>query len=523
MFKNYQSFLYKFDLIGANPQLFIFNDRRYKTIFSSITSIIIVLVSIIFGILSLNEYLKYENPIIVYSKDNDSKTQRIISIKDTILLFQLVDTSYNVINKDIAYYLGDFSIIFDNGTYENNKLEIENCEIGKNIDIKYKDYINEKYTFERKIEDFYCISFKDDNNKSLFYYPNIGYSYITLYIILKNNSKYTPEKIQSLIVSESDLIDHKNKYNPVNQNFDYHFTAAYSSLEYTNINYNFQFIKYESDNGLIYKKSKIENGISFSDMTSFRTIQNNYDLKKNFEKNNDFEIGRVTLGINKSYYDNYKRSYPRLQSLLAEIMSVVSLLFEIGRLVSYILCDKKMSKDIIKSILNKNGKNILNRDNSYIINNKLIDYRKNEKPKGEIGKSESEEKTKISSPSIDRNDISEENKIKNKNIKNEKYLQKTIINNAFKKINYYHIFKSLFCFKDNKTKFINLCHNIIIEEMSIETMLKRFNNLERIYLSFLSEVNNDNIMDIKSNRYNEILNYIYRFNDEIKNDKTNNE
>ena len=101
--------------------------------------------------------------------------------------------------------------------------------------------------------------------------------------------------------------------------------------------------------------------------------------------------------------------------------------------------------------------------------------------------------------------------------------KKTIINNAFKKINYYHIFKSLFCFKDNKTKFINLCHNIIIEEMSIETMLERFNNLEKIYLSFLSEVNNDNIMDIKSNRYNEILNYIYRFNDEIKNDKTNNE
>ena len=59
--------------------------------------------------------------------------------------------------------------------------------------------------------------------------------------------------------------------------------------------------------------------------------------------------------------------------------------------------------------------------------------------------------------------------------------------------------------------------------MSIETMLERFNNLERVYLSFLSEVNNDNIMDIKSNRYNEILNYIYRFNDEIKNDKTNNE
>ena len=61
-------------------------------------------------------------------------------------------------------------------------------------------------------------------------------------------------------------------------------------------------------------------------MTSFRNIQDDYDLKKDNKEFNDLEIGRITLGINKSYYDNYKRTYPRLKTLVAEIMSVISLL-----------------------------------------------------------------------------------------------------------------------------------------------------------------------------------------------------
>ena len=516
MFKNCQSFLYRFDLIGINPQLLIFNNSRYKTIFSSIISIIIIIVSIIFGILSFSEYLKFENPIIVYSKDNDSKTKRVISIKDTLLMFQLIDTTnpFTIINKDIAYYSAEHSILFDNETYINTLLTVENCEIGKNIDLKYKKYFDEKNLFRRKIEDFYCINL-NNLNKSLFYYPNIGYSYITLYIIFKNNSNYIPEKIQSLIVSESDLIDHNNKSNPISHNFDYHFTAAFSSVEYTKINYHFQFIKYESDNGLIYKKSKTLNGISFSDMTSFRNIQDDYDLKRDYKESSDLNIGRITLEINKSHYDNYKRTYPRLQTLLAEIMSVISLLFEIGRIITSILCNKKMSKNIIKSILNKNEKDFINIKNSNKIYNTFNNLQKKvNSSERNIRKNESDEKTSMS-VRIDKNDINEENRTKVRNLQNK------IINDIFKKINYYNIFKSLFCFKDNKTKFIDLCHNIIIEDMSIEIILERFYNLERIYSLVLNEesIDNDNCFFFKHNRYNEILKYIFKLNNEIKTNK----
>ena len=212
---------------------------------------------------------------------------------------------------------------------------------------------------------FYCISSKHENI-SLFYSPIIGYSYINLFVVYKNNTECIPEKIQSLIVTECDLIDNNNKYKPISQNFDHHYTTAYNSYEYTKINYNFQYIKYESDNGLLYKDSEILEGTSFSDMTFFTTIDDNYILNKN----NISQMAIITFSINKSNYDNYKRSYPRFQSLLADVMSVVSLLFEIGRQISLILCDKKMSKDIIKNFFNKNNSNI-NYRNIININNKF--------------------------------------------------------------------------------------------------------------------------------------------------------
>ena len=487
MLKNLRAFLYIFDLIGMNPQLLIFNNRRYKTIFSSILSIIIIIFSIAFAIFSLTEYLKYESPIIVYTKDNDMKTRREMILKNTILMFQLIDsTNYLKINDSIAYYKGSYSVMFDNGTYDSFDLTIEKCEIGKNINIKYKDFIDGKYKFERNIEEFYCIN--NENNISLFYHPNIGYSYITLYIKIKNNL-FAPEKIQSLIVSENDLIDHNNKSCPINNNFNYYFTSAYSSSELTKIVFNNQYIKYDSDEGLFYKDSNILSGISFSDMSFTRTVKAYDELK-------DALIAEIKFEMNKSYYDNYKRTYSRLQSLLADVMSVVNLLFEIGRQISLILCSKNMSKDIIQNILNEYEKNKLNHEKK--INKKI----KN--------KNETSERNKIKNELENSNITNYLNKEKN-NLKTEKNNKILSIKRTIKKINYFHILKSYLCFRDKKTKLINIIHNIINEDMCIEKILGRFYNLERIFHHF-SKKEKENYEFFDNRRLSEIKKYILKNN-----------
>jgi hypothetical protein len=324
-----------------------------------IISLNIIIFSVFFTIYSLVQYFKFESPIISYTKGNDKSTRREFLLKDTFLMFQLIDsTSINHIDESIAYFESTYTTIYDNGKVENGNLIIEKCELGKNIDLKFKNFIVGKSNFGRPVEDFYCFS-PNNGNLSLFYYPDIGYNIIDLQIVFKNNTYYIPEKIQSLIVSENNLIDHNNKSNPLSNSFDYHPTPSFSSSQFTTVNYNFQFIKYESDDGYFFKDSRNFNGISFSDMTFFNSYNDNYNIEKHLKENNRANIGNIEFSLNRSNYDNYKRSYQRLQSLLAEIMSVISLIFEIGRQISGFFCKKSMSKDIIETLINRDKKNLL--------------------------------------------------------------------------------------------------------------------------------------------------------------------
>ena len=209
--------------------------------------------------------------------------------------------------------------------------------------------------------------------------------------------------------------------------------------------------------------------------------------------------------MNKSYYDNYKRTYSRLQSLLADVMSVVNLLFEIGRQISLILCSKNMSKDIIQNILNEYEKNKLNHEKK--INKKI----KN--------KNETSERNKIKNELENSNITNYLNKEKN-NLKTEKNNKILTIKRTIKKINYFHVLKSYLCFKDKKTKLINIIHNIINEDMCVEKILERFYNLERIFHHF-SKKEKENYEFFDNKRLSEIKKYILKNNyNELRKNKS---
>ena len=162
-----RTILITFDLIGSSPQLYMFNNKRYKSFFSSSISILIILFSIIFAIFSLFDYLKYQSPIVAFSKDSDLNTERQIFLKDMFLILQIVDSStLNYVKDSVAYLKAQFTEIYDNGNISGIPLKIERCKVGKNINIKFKDIIEDKYKFERAIEDFYCV-------KTIFHYTSI--------------------------------------------------------------------------------------------------------------------------------------------------------------------------------------------------------------------------------------------------------------------------------------------------------------------------------------------------------------
>ena len=482
-----QSFFYFFDLVGTSPELYIFLNNRYKTIFSTILSIIIIFFSIFFTLYSLVEFFKYDSPIISYSKGNDKKTKREFSLKDSFLMFELIDsTTVENINNSTAYFESDYRIIYENGSIDAGNIEIERCELGKNIDMKFKDFIKDKSNFGRSLEEFYCFG-SNNSNISLFYYPDIGYNIIRLHIIFRNISEYIPEKVQALIVSQINLIDHSNKNNPISYSFEYHPTQSFSSFQYTSIQYNFQYIKYESDDGYFFKNSKILNAISFFDMNYFNALRDDYNLEKNLKEDSSSTVGIVEFSINRSYYDSYQRSYQRLQSLLADIMSVIILLFEIGNQIANFFCEKNMKKDIVEDLIFKDKKYSGKRKNFNV--NKIITqnseiYLEPNKKRYES----SDQINKINKEEISKNEnIKSDEKLEKSNDKintfNENNKMKKVIENnkELKKINYFHILVSYLCFKNKKSEIINLCDDIITEDLCVERILKRLYNLERFY------------------------------------------
>ena len=96
-------------------------------------------------------------------------------------MIKIVDSSsIESINNSIAYFESDYRIVYENGTFEVGNIEVERCELGKNIDKKYKDFIEDKSNFGRPLEEFYCFGSKN-KNISLFYYPDVGYNNILIF------------------------------------------------------------------------------------------------------------------------------------------------------------------------------------------------------------------------------------------------------------------------------------------------------------------------------------------------------
>ena len=84
-----------------------------------------------------------------------------------------------------------------------------------------------------------------------------------------------------------------------------------------------------------------------------------------------------------------------------------------------------------------------------------------------------------------------------------------------KEIKFPHIIKSFLCFKDEKSQFINSCCNIITKDISIERILERFYNLEKINY-YLSNEEKRKLKHIKNKKFLKIDKKIDEINGEIE-------
>ena len=478
-----KSLLLKTDFIGFIPQLRILEETRYKSLFSSILSIIIIIFSVAFVFYSFVDYLN-QNPNVLYYKNNDLITNKTYTISNSLLMFQnsflCLSNNYSD-ESNLTITAHDFNhIYFDN-------IEYEPCELGKNLDMKYKDIVEEFESIENeKISDYFCLNF-NGKDFTLFNSQNMN-SELERHLQFELGSSCEKYILLFDLITQNDFIEHRNRINPLAPYYQKHRILTFSRPANLVINYNY--IKYETDDGYIFSNKKDINGIGISNT-------NSYD-KNDFINNILF----IDFKMNGASYDYYQRSFIKFQAFLADVMSLINLLITISKIISEFLLNKKMNKDIIRYILTSNdiNKNNIAKDkqiheifdNNYDKNrNRIIDI------------------PKTTDSSIE---ISTKSDLENKNEN---------INIIMKNLKINSIIKSFFCCKDKKTKIINLCEGIVEKDICIERILKRLylieNEFDILKNENFFEIQNiiDNISEESNKKKNNKIEKISKKNKEV--------
>jgi len=481
--------LLKYDFIGAVPEFRVLDETRYKSIFSSILSILLIIFSIVFVIYSFIEYLN-QNPKIEYYKNNDNSTNKTFLISDSLLMFQFPFICYsNLSVKPTAEIIS-----FIEGEFKD--FTLEPCELGKNLNPKYKELIEKFEKIESwKLENFYCINY-NGSNVTLYSHPSLAYINEN-YLIFKLSSECQNFFLNLILVTENDFIDHTNTDNPI---VPYYQKNQYMVLhnDETDIEYNYQYIKYESDNGIFFNDKTTLNGIGVHSSNS----NNRNDLYDH--------ILNINFRMNSANYDLYRRTFIKFQSFLADVMSLINLLITISKVVTEFLLYKKMHKDIIKYIITSNNNIKENKIGKEIFQNKLKSKKifdiydcKGEKFEKKINQNQIIEGKVNSKISLE---------VHNKDCTLEMENEDKNIIKVMKILNITNIIKSFFCLKDRKLKLINLCNDIVNKDICIERILKRLYTLENQYNSLIEE---DSSKSFINSDISKIKNIIKRINNEV--------
>ena len=236
MAKTFKSILFKLDFIGIIHQLIILNNNIYKSIFSSIFSIIVIIFSAAFGIYSFIEFIN-QDPTIDYYKTNDFITNKTIEISDSFIMFQIEALDYN--NEAITNL--SFESDYSNDIDLQILLIVEPCQFGKNIDLKYQKLFEDYEKREKEtISNYFCINF-NNNNISFFHHPNNnGNQNFLRLIIYSNDYNCNSQSFQLKIITENDIIDHNNKENPIIPYYFYNIIDFFNISEIASLKYDFQ-------------------------------------------------------------------------------------------------------------------------------------------------------------------------------------------------------------------------------------------------------------------------------------------
>jgi hypothetical protein len=144
----------------------------------------------------------------------------------------------------------------------------------------------------------------------------------------------------------SSSIDHYNHDQPLQDTFHtrkikitYDFVYSYYEI--------FKLTKYTSDNGRVFEDKNITKGSEYNDSNSYILI----NLKESSNLGIEGAFTLIHINLNEKAQDNYTRTYPKLQSLVANIGGVIKAITFVCSFFIELISPGIMSLDIANNFI----------------------------------------------------------------------------------------------------------------------------------------------------------------------------
>ena len=517
---NYLDYLF---IYGIKQDFYVNHSIKYRTLFSSILSILSLILILFYIVFFGRNIFLYNNPISNQIELNYNIPNTInLSQSNFFFAFALLNNNYsNYIDPSIyeveAFYI---QITKDPITNNSNKnlisLDINLCD---NLDFKFEN----NYLKTISLSQIYCI--KNISNIILNGNHKMDYwNYILINFKYCTNKSYckSKEEIKEILkdnyieIYTSDInINPDNFKKPVSL----YIINSYSSI-LQNINKeiwillkSFEFIM---DNGLIMTNKKKKKYNIFHKM--IETITNN--------TNNDSIFMSTMISASSSKFI-YTRTYRKIGSIISDITSFSRFTLVIGNILSCLI-DKVYYRHYILSFFDSDEKKLkkylttksMNINNSYFNNNSINNYNNysHEKINNFVSSNKLElpkminnikNITKVNKSFNLKNEYKVENFIKKNTMVNNIIENKYTHMNLLKQITICNIIKKILC---EKKEIIKNFRNISIY-FEVIRYLKIFKDINIIQKTIFGEAEKKQMTLNYNFKVNEdYINYIYQNN-----------
>jgi hypothetical protein len=335
------------DFTSIEAKLYIHGKYRYKTKFGSLMSVLSLIAVSVLSIYFMVIFLQKKDVSLLFFQQS-KYFQGYLDMNKQPFFWRLNDLAQNPMDSRVVSVVPTFLIWDSKSGLEINYLETQNCSTVSHFQEEKMKEMLKSYDMTQ----YTCIKENKYNLNLTMDLNNGNYNFINIYIntcknSTENKNHCKPQKEIDEILEKTNFyiqwsfpsytIDHLNITNPVMDYFEYVSNKIYPSMFYIH-NINIKTVNYTDDQGAVMEDLRSFTTWGKDPLTSYVEIGGK-GTKSIFSN----ALAYYTFMLNANVFDSFKRTYPKLQTLVANIGGVIKFIVTLAQFFSRYVSEKMLS------------------------------------------------------------------------------------------------------------------------------------------------------------------------------------